>query len=230
MTTHGSVDTKTHLHHKGLTLNASYDPQPIHRRRRGTGHQLREVILTVTTDLLAQLGDIEQLTMRAVAKAAQVTAPAVYRHFPDKTTLVREVITKLFTEFSATLTRAAADHHSPHSALHAIAHAYVLYGITNPGHYRVLFSAVNAGPAGLGIDSDSPHPGAESFQQLVDSVAACTHNGDQTRIHLLATQLWASLHGIVDLRITKPEMPWPDAAELTDLTLTIVPAYVHNIH
>jgi len=56
------------------------------RRRRGTGHELREVVIAVATDLLAELGDVEALTMRAVATAAGVTPPSVYRHFPDKQT------------------------------------------------------------------------------------------------------------------------------------------------
>lgn len=38
----------------------------------------------------------------------------------------------------------------------------------------------------------------------------------------LATELWASLHGIVDLRITKPEMPWPEPAALIDPALAAV--------
>ncbi len=59
------------------------------RRRRGTGHELREVVIRVATDLLAELGDVDALTMRAVATAAGVTPPSVYRHFPDKHTLVR---------------------------------------------------------------------------------------------------------------------------------------------
>jgi len=38
------------------------------------------------------------------------------------------------------------------------------------------------------------------------------------------TELWASLHGNVDLRITKPEMPWPDPDALADAALAAIHA------
>jgi hypothetical protein len=44
----------------------------------------------------------------------------------------------------------------------------------------------------------------------------------------LATELWASLHGIVDLRITKPELPWPDTDVLVDAALTAVRTRTHS--
>ena len=34
----------------------------------------------------------------------------------------------------------------------------------------------------------------------------------------------ASLHGIADLRITKPELPWPEPDHLVELALTAVRA------
>lgn len=77
------------------------------RRRRGTGHELRDVVIKAATDLLALDGDVDALTMRAVATAAGVTPPSVYRHFPDKQTLVRTVITERFDEFTRVLHAAA---------------------------------------------------------------------------------------------------------------------------
>lgn len=187
------------------------------RRRRGAGHELRDVVVRVATDLLAELGDVDALTMRAVSAAAGVTAPSVYRHFPDKESLVRVVLAERFDEFTATLLAAAdAAGERPADRLDAIARAYVRTGLAAPGHYRVLFSAVHAGPAGLGLDADMPHPGAASFAALVDAVAACLPGTDPLPY---ALELWASLHGVVDLRITKPELPWPDPDALVDLAL-----------
>jgi hypothetical protein len=31
--------------------------------------------------------------------------------------------------------------------------------------------------------------------------------------------LWSTLHGIVDLRTGKPELPWPDDTDLADTAL-----------
>ena len=196
------------------------------RRARGTGHELRQVVIDVATDLLAQLGDVDALTMRAVASAAGVTPPSLYRHFPDKQSLVRTVITKRFDEFARVLGRAADAHGGgdARTRLHAIATAYVRWGLEQPGHYRVLFSATNAGPAGLGLAEGVEHPGAASFRTLVDAVAACLSPPRQASTLPPAIELWASLHGIVDLRITKPEMPWPDPSILVELALAPIGA------
>jgi len=197
------------------------------RRRRGTGHELRDVVVRVATDLLAEVGDVGALTMRAIATRAGVTPPSVYRHFPDKESLVATVVAERFDEFAGMLRAAVASGgDQPLSALAAMARAYVRFGLAQPGHYRVLFSATNAGPSGLGLPDDVEHPGAASFRILVETVSACLHEaGDLPASALpLATELWASLHGIVDLRITKPELPWPDPDVLVGAALAAVRA------
>lgn len=198
---------------------------PPARRSRGRGHELRGVLVRAASDLLAQLGDVDALTMRAVATAAGVTPPSVYRHFPDKETLVRAVVTQRFDAFTRLLgTAADSAGNQPMARLEAMTLTYVRAGLEQPGHYRVLFSATNAGPAGLGLPQEEDHPGAASFRMLVEAVAASLPPRRRPAAHLLATELWASLHGIVDLRITKPEMPWPDPPQLLDAALTAVRA------
>jgi AcrR family transcriptional regulator len=160
-----------------------------------------------------------------VAAAAGVTPPSVYRHFPDKETLVRTIVTERFAEFTDTL-RAAADAagKAPMARLEAMSRAYIHTGLAQPGHYRVLFSATNAGPAGLGLPAGTEHPGAASHRLLVEAVAACLPARRRGAALALATELWASLHGILDLRITKPELPWPDPDALIDAALAAVRA------
>ncbi|MBV9817294.1 MAG: TetR/AcrR family transcriptional regulator [Solirubrobacterales bacterium] len=190
------------------------------RRRRGTGHELREVVLAAASDLLAALGDVDALTMRTVAAASGVTPPSVYRHFPNKNALVQAVIAERFAEFTETLQAAAATGERPLERLEAMSRAYVRFGDEHPGHYRVLFSATNAGPAGLGLTPEVEHPGAASHRALVDAVSACLPAARREQAVPLATELWASLHGMVDLRITKPDMPWPGPDTLIDPALT----------
>ncbi|GAB3268872.1 TetR/AcrR family transcriptional regulator [Arthrobacter pigmenti] len=193
------------------------------RRKRGTGHELRGVVIRVATDLLARSGDVDALTMRDVAAAAGVTPPSIYRHFPDKQALVRAVIGERFRDFTVALNQAAEGHENPLARLEAMSHAYVHAGLRQPGHYRVMFSAVNAGPDGLGLAKGTEHPGAASFRALVDAVTGClAERGTSTQAMPLATGLWASLHGIVDLRITKPEMGWPNTDLLIDNALAAI--------
>ncbi len=186
-------------------------------------------MLERATDLLAELGDVDALTMRAVATASGVTPPSLYRHFSDKETLVQAVIAARFEEFTSVLRTAATNAgDQPMARLEATARTYVHWGLRQPGHYRVLFSAANAGPAGLGLSPETEHPGAESSRTLVAAVAACLPVPRHDATLILATELWASLHGIVDLRITKPEMPWPGWDQLVDAALTAVRSAAAN--
>ena len=81
---------------------------PYARRQRGTGDELRTKVIRVASEMMAELGDVDALTMRDIASAAGVTAPSVYRHFPNKHTLLRTVITERFDELSGELRAAAA--------------------------------------------------------------------------------------------------------------------------
>ena len=58
------------------------------RARRGEGPRLREEILAAATRLLAETGDEEAVSIRAVAEAVGVTPPSIYLHFADKTELI----------------------------------------------------------------------------------------------------------------------------------------------
>jgi AcrR family transcriptional regulator len=192
---------------------------PRTRNRKGQGSQLREQILAAATALLGQRGDADAVGMREVAAACGVTPPSVYAHFANKQLLLRAVIEAMFAQFDAALAEAAAGATDPFDALARRGHAYVAFGAEHPGRYRILFSTPNLGPAAVG--ADQAHPGAASFFALIAAVERCVVAGaaaDQPA-DLLAVELWAVLHGIVDLRLTKPELPWPPAQQLADNAL-----------
>ena len=69
--------------------------RPRARARKGEGHRLRRELLDAARDLLAQSGDVNQLSVRAVAAACGVTAPSLYRHFADKEAIVQGLIDRL---------------------------------------------------------------------------------------------------------------------------------------
>jgi AcrR family transcriptional regulator len=190
------------------------------RNPRGEGERLRDDLIEAAGRLLAETGDAQRLSIRAVAVAVGVTPPSIYRHFSDKRALLRAVLDDRFRAFDRALDRASAGTSDPFLALQRRCRAYLRFAREHPGHYRVLFSATQLGPRPVGTKGKGPHPGASSFFALVDSVQRCLDASGQERDgFLLAVQLWTSLHGQVDLRISKPEMPWPPAGRLLDATL-----------
>ena len=191
------------------------------RARRGEGHRLRSELVAAASDLLGRLGDPNQLSMRAVAAAAGVTPPSIYRHFEDKQALLVAVLEERWAELHALLGRAAATADDPFEALRRWCLAYLRFAEERPGHYRVLFSA--AAPAGVGDDPEH-HPGAPTFFALVEAVQRCLDAGapaDAARDSwFLALQIWLSGHGLVDLRIGQRfPFPWPPAEAVLDAVL-----------
>lgn len=189
------------------------------RNARGKGVQLRVDLLDATLGLLATTGDPEDVSIRAAAKAAGVSPTAVYAHFADRDALLEAACDRSFERFSAFLVEATQDAADPFDRLRRAGLAYLSYAQNEPGLYRVLFS----NPFHLDKDySDEDSAGRTAFVVLVDMVQACLDAGalavsgdDAPDATYLAFQVWSWLHGMVDLRITHPGMPWPDAQRMT---------------
>lgn len=194
------------------------------RNQRGQGARLRAELIEAASGLLAERGDPSLMSIRAVATAAGVTPPSIYLHFKDRKSLLNAVVTERFRDFAQRLSTAEAAGKDPVDALRRRCRAYLTFAKENPGHYRVLFSAASLGPKGIGTHGRGEHPGAASFIALVDGVQRCldaSSSDDAPRDGLfVAIQLWAWLHGLTDLRISKPEMPWPPIDRLLDATLS----------
>src|SRR5882724_9201678 len=113
------------------------------RNARGEGEKLRGEIIDAAVKVLAALGPEDPFSLRSVAKEAKIAAPSVYIHFSDRNVLLLAVLEKLFGEQIAI--RAAAEEAAAKAGggawerLLARSIVSVLFGLKNPGHYKVLF-------------------------------------------------------------------------------------------
>jgi hypothetical protein len=106
----------------------------------------------------------------------------------------------------------------PAGALRACCGAYCRFGLDHPGHYQVLFSAH------LALDPARPgdRPGERVFGRLVTAVQACIDAGAarQGNADVMAVNIWVALHGIVSLRTSRPNHPWPPVDTLIEAALS----------
>lgn len=188
------------------------------RSRKGEGRQLRDQILDATERLLIDTGSSEAVSIRAVANAVGVTPPSIYRHFPDKTSLIFEVCNRHFAALEARFAEATAGVDDPVEALAAIGRSYVEFGIANPEPYRVMFMAhTDATPAEY---QDERLGELVAFGTALRVVQACIEAGrfrpehrDPVRV---AVGFWARVHGLTSLLVTKPNFPWPTGDRFVD--------------
>jgi AcrR family transcriptional regulator len=186
------------------------------RNPRGQGDRLRDELIEAAAHLLATAAHPDDVSIRAVARAAGVSPTATYRHFSDRDELVHAAVGSCFGEFAQEMLEATADEPNPFERLRAAGRSYLEYAMAEHGHYRVLFSNPVPMHSDL-VEADSA--GKAAFEQLVDIVQACLDAGAPARSDdatYLSFQVWTWMHGIVDLRITHGHMDWPPAERLVD--------------
>jgi AcrR family transcriptional regulator len=160
---------------------------------------LRRVVIETAEQMLNESRGW-QFTLREVARRANVSHAAPYRHFPDKASLLLELALRGFDQLSQK-TKAAITPQPKlmREAFLAVANAYIAFGENNPSLYRLMFSSEAGEPrvahlseramAALGIVVDllatGQQSGAFKRQPLPGQAAAC----------------WAQVHGITMLSI-----------------------------
>jgi AcrR family transcriptional regulator len=173
--------------------------RPSHSRLKEAYHHgdLRHALLEAALSLVAEKS-VAELSLREVARRAGVTYAAPYHHFADKSALLAAVACQGFEGLVAELERAAARKTTLESELLAMAEAYVAFAIAHPSHYRVMFL-----PEGKeSVDASALRVAGDRAFDLLLARVARAHPSEPERQHrVLATTVWAALHGLSLLAI-----------------------------
>jgi AcrR family transcriptional regulator len=181
--------------------------------RRGEGDRLQAEIIAAASRLLDESQDLGALSLRAVAREVGVATTSIYLHFADLAALVGSVKYQWISELREYIVEAGAVADDPVDRVRAMAIAYVRFGAERPGRYAILFSGEKHPPP---PDSGLNYLGQDCFDILIAAIDRALAPGDDTA--LVATQLWAAMHGTVVLREGRPAFPWPDLRDqVTDL-------------
>lgn len=103
----------------------------------------------------------DAVTTRAVAQAAGLQPPALYRLFADKDALLDAVVQHIYAEF-ADAKKASADEAGPVAALHAGWRTYIDFGLANPAAFALAADPLRA-------------RGVPALQQGLEVLAARVH-------------------------------------------------------
>ena len=213
--------------------------------RRGQGAALREEIIDAASRELAASGDANRLSLRGIARQVGVAATSIYLHFATLDDLLLAVKTARFEDFDIALAAAAdAAGTDPYQRVRARLHAYIDFALANPGEYTVMFAAQMGSAEDHG---DAPahlslHAIAEDARAILVATPSARRRGTLTRPKaarpltadeqeealsdealMCAFQVWNGLHGMLTLRMFRPNMPWPDLrVQVDDLLARIL--------
>lgn len=173
---------------------------------------VRDDILRCTRDLYLEHG-LAGVSLRAVAKCAGVTAPAIYRHFDGKEDLLWSVCQRGHEIFASYLARALKAK-TPRARLVASGQAYLDFALEHRPYYMVMFVAPVEHLGFEILERKSLDAGGTTFQMLVDRVRECMDEGVIAPGDPVADAviIWAHVHGLVSLYARVPE--GPSGAEL----------------
>ncbi|WP_374530941.1 TetR/AcrR family transcriptional regulator [Novosphingobium sp.] len=144
--------------------------------------------------------EIEDLSLRQLARDVGVSATAVYRHFPDKRALFSALadagIERLFHAQEA-----AAEAAAPNESFAATGRAYVRFALANPALFRLTFAySCRSGPTVFG--------NSRAALMLQDYAARIAPDPEDART--LVMQAWSLVHGLAMLMLDG-QLPPEDA-------------------
>jgi|CXWL01.1.fsa_nt_gi AcrR family transcriptional regulator len=185
---------------------------PSKSRRTREREATHDRILDAARELFVERG-VEATTMRAIAERLECTAPAIYHHFADKQSLLRELVTQDLGALGAVFQRlgAVAD---PVERLIKLGLAYVRFGLEHPQHYRLLFMTPGAKretpgdtthPVERNPESDAYGIVRTTVTEAIQAGRFAGQYGDPERVSQIC---WAAAHGLISLHMVFAEDAW----------------------
>ena len=182
----------------------------IKERREREREEIRTKILDAARELFATQG-YEAVTMRKIAERIEYSATAIYVHFKDKESVLRELCETDFRTLARELYEIAkiAD---PIERLRATGLAYAEFALTHPNHYRLMFMTPHPPYEKDEVELGKGNPEEDAYAFLkgivAEAIAAGRLRPELDDAELVAQTMWAAMHGVVSLQIAKAEDPW----------------------
>jgi AcrR family transcriptional regulator len=193
------------------------------QKRARSRDSVRAVLLQAARDVLSEAG-YEGLTIRRVAERAEYSLGSVYSYFADKDDLLYTLVRDDFVRLTEQL-RAIRDRAEGATAVREILLSYVRMGLEQPQSYGIMFMLKPQLASRNASDEDVDEHAYAIFRGCI---VAAMRRGEFRRDNpdVLAQMLWASVHGLVSLRLTLADFPWQD---IERLAVTLVDAELRGL-
>ncbi len=170
--------------------------RPAQKRRYHHG-DLRAALVEKGMELLEK-GDAETLSLREVAREVGVSAPAVYRHFPQKSALLAALAAEGLERLGAAQMGAAKAAGYGAEGFNASGRAYVRFALAHPALFRLTMSYTPMVDHFVLSDDQVSSP----MRLLRETVAALAPIGtDPALLRAVAIRAWSQVHGLVMLML-----------------------------
>jgi len=153
------------------------------------------------------------VSMRRLAQAAGCTVMTVYRYYPRKIDILRDLWSDVFHSLFDLLVEKAGSIESPALRLEAFAQGYVEYWLDRREHYFLVFmsSGVSQSDVSVFVEDDAV---LKRFGIFRESLAAALPGASEAELALKSDLLLCTLNGIAHNLITISAYPWTAPKDL----------------
>ena len=184
----------------------------IAQRRERQKAEIRELILDASRRIVLEEG-YEALSMRKIAEAIEYAPSTIYLHFESRDEIARELVRDGFEVFSGYF-RPAAAIIDPWERLAELGRLYIKFALERPESYRLIFMTKfsDAVVPPKQSHEEAEDTGGQVFTLLRGTVEELVRTKRMRTIDpsLGAELAWASMHGLVSLRLACENMPFTD--------------------
>jgi AcrR family transcriptional regulator len=174
-------------------------------RRRLSAAERRERILAAATTLIAERGYADA-PIDAIARAAGVSPPVVYDHFPAKLALYEAVLDSHFANLRAIWAEFPTGELSTES-ITASFNAWFGYVEANPDAARILFREPSAADAAAVHRAVSDRSRDLVLQPLIGAPASAPLTGSSPDLEMTWVVLRGVLQGLALWWVDRPDVP-----------------------
>ena len=193
------------------------NPEP-HKYHHG---DLAETLMEAALKHIAAEGT-EHLSLRALARESGVSATAPYRHFPSKQCLLAALATRGFRELEQVIRAGLLPSMGLEERFMAMGGAYVNYAVTHPTSYNLMFDSVLGDFSSYG---DLQEASVDCYTVVLDVLEELIEARGLTLTSVeLGGVVWAGVHGLSSLLISKRTLPDDDSTSTPQASLT----YLHR--
>lgn len=157
---------------------------------------LRDELMSLAIEEIAEHGT-ERLSLRSLARKAEVSQTAPYRHFPTKTCLLAALATQGFNKLRRSVSDVVNTNAPIEQRFLDMGVAYVTFALNNRVLYQLMFGGVIAD---FSVYQDLRDASEACYAQVSDcetqlrEAKGLTHDPDR-----LGGAIWAGVHGVASL-------------------------------
>jgi AcrR family transcriptional regulator len=198
-------------------------------RRVREREEIRGKILDAARDLFVAEG-YEAVTMRRIADRIEYSPTAIYFHFRDKESLLKELCEHDFLSLAQQFI-AMQEISDPIEKLKATGKAYLQFGIDYPNHYRLMFMTPHPPITEHELEKDNPEEDAYAFLKAIvaQAIAAKRFRPEYKDVDLVAQIVWSGVHGVISLQIAKQNDDWVDWRPLEDRARVMIDVLIDGL-